>query len=457
MKIICYCSPVTICYNSEKSPLHLCYSFASVINKYDMSKAIAILLWFLLPAISASQNSGTKPATLNECIDAALHYNPSISEAQNEVSIAELSHKTAEGGLYPTVSADASGGLSDMYRLGNNYRTGNASITANQVIWQKGNVRASINEAGYMHKSAELSLKSKRADITLAVKTAFLNCLLQDQLFTVSLNNVSKARLFLEYAKERYKMGAARKSDVLKAESDLSQAEYESANYKNKASQSRNELVMLTGLSQEHLVSLEQPVWNEGLAISAYDSLLNLAIKNYPDLLALQNMELAQKERTQQANAAMYPQLSVKGGYDWSYNPVLKDQKGWYTVAALRWDIFSGNVRRHRAQSEMVRELVYKNQSEQLKTFLVKEISNTLIAIKEAEEKIALSLRLMASTSENLEIAKAQYQAGTSSMLELTNARIDDLSAKQKNIQAITAYQQAIANLERLTNSTYDN
>ncbi|HEX2935567.1 MAG TPA: TolC family protein [Bacteroidales bacterium] len=421
-----------------------------------MSKAIAILLWFLLPAIAASQNSGAKPATLNECIDAALHYNPSISEAQNEVRIAELSYKTAEGGLYPTVSADASGGLSDTYRLGNNYRTGNASITANQVIWQKGNVRASINEAGNMHKSAELSLKSKRADITWAVKTAFLNCLLQDQLFSVSLNNVSKARLFLEYARERYKMGVARKSDVLKAESDLSQAEYESANYKNKASQSRNELVMLTGLSQDNLVSLEQPVWNEGLAISAYDSLLDLAIKNYPDLLALQNMELAQKERTQQANAAMYPQLSVKGGYDWSYNPVLKDQKGWYTVAALRWDIFSGNARRHRAQAEMVRELVYKNQTEQLKTFLVKEISNTLIAIKEAEEKIALSLRLMASTSENLEIAKGQYQAGTGSMLELTDARIDDLSAKQKNIQAIAAYQLAIANLERLTNSTYD-
>lgn len=422
-----------------------------------MSKAIAILLWSLLPVVATAQSSVVKPITLNECIDTALHYNPSISEAQNEISIAELSYKSAKGGLYPTVSADASIGLSDMYRQGSNYRTGNASIIANQIIWQKGNVRASINEAGYMQKSAELLLKSKRADITLAVKTAFLNCVLQDQLYSVGLDNVSKARLFLEFAKERYKVGVARKSDVLKAESDLSQAEYESTNYQNKANQARNELAMLTGLPKDALANFEQPVWNDKPAIAAYDSILDIALLNYPDLLALQHTELAQRERTQQANAALYPQLSLRGGYDWSYNPILRDQKGWYTQAVLRWDIFSGNARRHRAQSELVRESVFKNQSEQLKTFIVKEISNTLIAIKEAEEQIALSLRLMASTSENLEIAKAQYQAGTGSMLELTDARINDLSARQRNIQAITAYQLAIANLERLTNNTYDN
>jgi outer membrane protein TolC len=57
----------------------------------------------------------------------------------------------------------------------------------------------------------------------------------------------------------------------------------------------------------------------------------------------------------------------------------------------------------------------------------------------------------MKTTSENLEIAKAQYKSDTGSMLELTDARIFDLLAKQKNIQAITSYKIALANLERLT------
>jgi len=81
---------------------------------------------------------------------------------------------------------------------------------------------------------------------------------------------------------------------------------------------------------------------------------------------------------------------------------------------------------------------------------LFKEVSNRLIALKEADNQIALSFSLMATTAENLEIAQAQYKAGTGSMLELADARINDLSAKQKNIQAIAAYQIAMANLERL-------
>jgi outer membrane protein TolC len=136
---------------------------------------------------------------------------------------------------------------------------------------------------------------------------------------------------------------------------------------------------------------------------------------------------------------------------------MVKEQKGWYSVLALRWDIYSGNERRHRIQTEQVRESVYKNQAERVNIFLIKEINNKLLDLKEAEEQIALSLRLLTSTLENLEMAKAQYNAGTGSMLELTDARVTDLKAKQRNLQAIASYQLAIANIERLTNYVYDN
>jgi outer membrane protein TolC len=63
----------------------------------------------------------------------------------------------------------------------------------------------------------------------------------------------------------------------------------------------------------------------------------------------------------------------------------------------------------------------------------------------------------MITTSENLESAKAQYQSGTASMLELTDARITDLIAKQNNIKAIARYRMAMANLERLIVKSNEN
>jgi outer membrane protein TolC len=61
---------------------------------------------------------------------------------------------------------------------------------------------------------------------------------------------------------------------------------------------------------------------------------------------------------------------------------------------------------------------------------------------------------MIKTASENLEIAMAQYKAGTGSMLELTSARTDRLDATQKNIRAYFAYQSALINLERLTENT---
>jgi len=169
------------------------------------------------------------------------------------------------------------------------------------------------------------------------------------------------------------------------------------------------------------------------------------------------NVGLSQQAKIKQVGAERYPQLMFKAGYDWNYNALSKEQKGWYSILALRWDIFRGNEQRHRVQTEQMRLSVCQNQADEVKDYLVKEINNKLINLREAGEQIRLTDRLMKTTSENLDIAKAQYQAGTGSMLELTDSRIADLAAKQQNIRAIAAYQVALANLERLTGNTYEN
>lgn len=423
-----------------------------------MSKIITILFLCLSPLIAIAQNTDTMDVSLNDCIKTALQNNPSIKESENEVNMSSLAYKTAQSGLRPVVSAEASGGLSNQYKLGNNYNIGSASISASQILWQKGMVRSSIIEANYVFESTKASLQAQIQDITLAVKTTYINCVLQEQLYLSTLDNVAKARLFLDYAKERYKIGAARKSDLLKAESDLAEAEYECLNYRNSQEQAQNELAMLTGIPVERLARLKSLSDQQNVSfIESIDSIQNIALSNYPELLAIKSMEQSQQAKINQANASLYPQISVRGGYDWSYNPMVKEQKGWSSVLALRWDIFNGNERRHRIQTEQVRESIYKNQTEQVTIMLIKEINNKFLDFKEAEEQIARSIRLMASTSENLEMAKAQYTAGTGSMLELTDARISDLKAKQKNLQAIASYQLAKANLERLTNNVYDN
>jgi len=414
-----------------------------------MRQSIYILLFFCIHGcVKVFAQTDTTTITLNQCIAAALGYNPNLKEAGNEVGVSEIAIKTNGSGLYPVVSSEANAGISNEYRLGNNYRTGNANINADQLLWQNGKVRLSVVQAKYLHQASRYNFEARKGDLIVSVKITFFNCLLQDQLYRVAVDNVSKATLFLDYARERYTIGLARKSDVLKAESDLAQSEFDRDSFLNSHKQARNELSMLTGFSNDRLSGLADE--GEMIPYNQPDSILSLAFTMYPEMQSIKNINLSQVAKINEETAGFFPQLGIRAGYDWAYNPLIQQQHGWYSLVTFRWTIFNGNDRHYRVQTEQVRKKIYENQADEIRNYLIKEIRNRVIGIKDAENRITLSKRLMKTTSENLEIAKAQYKSGTGSMLELTDARINDLNAKQQNIQAMTAYQIGLANLERL-------
>jgi outer membrane protein len=412
-----------------------------------------IILAFFSSCIEVIAQTDTVAVTLDQCIINALNFNPSIKEAVNELKAATFAVKIAGSGLYPVVSTDISGGFSNEYKLNNNYNTGDFTLSADQVLWQKGKINANIKQARYNQQAESFSLEAQKQDIIVLVKTAYFNCLLQSQLYKMAIGNVTNAGLFLEYAQERYKIGAGRKSDVLKAGNDLSEAEYERDAFRNSITRAQNELSMLTALTPEKLSRLENTLKYNRLDDynGQLDSLRSAALSNYPELKRVNDLELAQQAKISQVKAELYPRLGFNAGYNWNYNPVLQEQKGWFTLMTLRWQLFTGNERNYQIKTEIIRKNIFENRKEEVKNFLQKEISNRLINIKEAESQIRLTYRMIVTTTENLEIAKAQYTSGTGSMLELTEARIDDLTARQKNIEAITAYKFALVNLERLT------
>jgi outer membrane protein TolC len=425
-----------------------------------MKKTIYILITFCVHT-SWQVMAQSKPTyvTLDQCVDAALVNNPGIKESENDASISTLGIKMAQSGLYPVVSIEGSGGISDQYRLDNDYKIGTAKLTMDQLIWQKGKVKSIIEQARFTNEASIASLEARKQELIVSVKKIYFTCLQQNQLYLVAQDNVSKAELFLEYARERYKIGIGRKSDILKAESDLAEAEFERDSYLNSLKQSQNELSMLTGLSVSNL-SLLADTWQMdklGTYNIQADSLFAIAFQNFPELQIINNLGLSQQAKIQETKAEFYPRIGISAGYDWSYNPAIQGQKAWYSVIALRWNISNGNERHYRLQSEKIRKNNYENQADEMKNFLTKEVNNCLISIKEAEGQITLTNKLMKTTSENLEIAKSQFNVGTGSMLELTDARVKDLSAKQKNIHAMASLQIAMANLERIIGNTYEN
>jgi outer membrane protein len=419
-----------------------------------MKRLLILLLFSLITSLLRSQ---PQPVTLDQCIEAALTSNPTLKVAANTSSGAAVGVNIARSGRFASVSTEIAGGFSDQYRSGNNYETAYARLSADQLVWQNNRVTAAIEQARFAGRAADASFEAAKQEIIVSVKTLFYVCQQQQQLQIIAGENVSRAGVFLQYAREKVNAGLARRSEVLKAESDLAEAIFDQNATLNAYRKVLNDLAMMTYLPSDQLASHTK--WGaDTLAgiVPARDSVLKMALSQYPELQAILNLRTSQESKIIEVRAARYPGVFLNTGYDWNYSPLTDEQKGWYALVTLRWDLFNGNANRYREKLEYLKKENYNYQAEEMQNYVVREVSNRIISLLETVEQISLTRSLLKTTRENLAVAQGQYIAGTGSILELTDARLTDLQAQKNNVQAVTGYKIALANLERLTGKTFE-
>lgn len=416
-------------------------------------KIFWMMLFVLLFApVAFTQENVADDIDLERLINAALSINPGIKDGFTKTEISKTEINLSKSALLPRISTDATYTLSNQNSVGNDYGSASTGVSLNQTLWQNGKNKALIEQSEFLYKAKQSELEAQKQELILQVKFSYFNLLRYKELCRISKNNVEQAALFLEAAKEKNKLGVGKYSDILKAESELADAKYLLKEYNYSLKDAENELERLTGITiladliesnRLNNVTTDYEVLNR-------ERLWNIAKKNYPELKSLENIQQSQISFIKAVKSDFYPILSAQAGYNWYYNPIFKSQDVWSAGITIRWDLFDGNRRKNRIKIEQLQNQSYQFQKEDLLAELKKEIANRLNALYEAQDQISISKVLIKSTSENLRMLEEEYRQGISSMLELTNARTDNYNAKAKQINAITTYEQARAQLERM-------
>jgi outer membrane protein len=414
-----------------------------------------ILLLFFIGSVFG-QTKTIDAVDLQRLITAALKTNPGIKEGMARTDISNKEINLSKSVLFPRVSTNASYTFTNQNSTGSNYGSASTGLTIDQVLWQNGKNMALIKQSEFLHKARLSDLETQKQELILNVKFSYHNLIRYKQLKKLSKNDVIQAELFLEAAQEKNELGVGQYSDILKAKSELADAQYQLQSMNYALENVENELERLTGLIIVADLISTDTVASAFTNYEAFevDSLFNIAISNYPELKSLENLELSQEFFIKSVKSEMFPQVSAGAGYNWYYDPLFKDNDVWNAGLSIRWNIFEGKRRKNQIEIEQLRKQSYQFQKEDLLAELKREIADRLISIRESREKISISKVLMQSTTENLEMLEEQYKQGTSSMLELTNARTDDFAAKAKYINAITDYELSKAQLERIIGKT---
>ncbi|MDI6827739.1 MAG: TolC family protein, partial [Armatimonadota bacterium] len=217
----------------------------------------------------------TQPLTIQDAIRLALSKNPTIRMAQNELEAARARIDIAKSTKHPNVSAAAQYlhtnalGTFTIPSLSPSIPPQTISIGAadntigilrlRQAIYTGGRIPAQIDRADALFDVALGRLETVKAEVVLQVREAYHNVLLAESLVRSAEQNLVAAKQHFETATAKFEAGTAPKFDVLRAKTQVSEAEQNLTEMRNQAQLARITLNRILGVSLSQSFNLSVP------------------------------------------------------------------------------------------------------------------------------------------------------------------------------------------------------
>jgi outer membrane protein len=406
----------------------------------------------IFPILAEAQQPIKKAEQLNlqQAIQIALKYHPSIAAATGTVRANENRIGQARSNYYPQVNwqtnysrsspfASATGsGIYDKY-------SSNLNLTQN--IYDFGKTSSQVEIANLNTNASEQDLDNTKSQVVLGVKQTYYALLQALKNRDVALETVRQFQDHLDQAKGFFEVGVKPKFDVTKAEVDLSNAKLALIRSENTVRIARVNLNNAIGVPAAPEFTLENNLIYERYEIR-FEEALKQAYENRPDLRSLMLREASANQSIELAKTGNYPY--VTGSASWGYGGnefPLGD--GWNVGAFLNVPVFSGFLVKNQISEAKANLDVVKSNEELLKQQVRLEVEQAYSNMIEAEERIVTARLTIKQAEDNLELANGRYATGVGNSIEITDALVAVSVAKISYISALTDYKTAQANLEK--------
>ena len=455
--------------------------------------ALAVALPALVPSSPAAEGKGgahviTGDLTLDHAVQAALAQNPEILKQLQEIErtrgqIIEvralalphlgvtsffnyqdprLLERGGSGSFSPAFSGTSSSGNAASSNQQQGFSLGdkswNVSLTAKQVLYSGGQVRAAMNIAKFTGESSYYQLRDLIDKVIALTRTEFYDVLLNRALITVQEESIQLLTDQLKDQGNRFDAGTVPRFNVLRAEVALSNARPFLIRARNNYLIAQLQLAKTLGLDPGpqgkptfHCVGqIDVPERPLGLV-----SALQLAKERRAFLKVQRQQILIAKEQIQVSLAGYKPRLDANAGYEMR-NTRLSDEldkvvDGWFYGVTGSWNIFDGletygKVKQSRAQLEAAK-IVYDDSVLQVEL----EVQQAYANVQAARETIRSQQKNVEQALEALRLSNERFSAGAGTQLDVLDARTALTQARTVEIEARAAYNKQLAEFDRVT------
>jgi len=395
--------------------------------------------------------------TVQDAEALAARNNPQISVyhliylASNQVT------REAKAAYYPTMygSLTAVGG-----QQGSRIAAGNLNaprlldraaggLALSQLIFDFGRTNNLVAMSALKAKAADMNTAATTYQIKLAVDEAFYNALLTFAERRVAEQTVSARQLVSDQITTLYQNKLRSQLDVSFADANLAQAKLLLLDAQNNYQAALSQLSQILGYSAQQRFELVDTETEFKPPPEAVSQLEDEAFSNRPEI-ASQNYEYQAAQHFQKAERdLLFPTISALGvvgdAFEGSMLNGLQQFPTWYGAAGvnLNLPIFNGFLYPARSREAALRAQAASEQLRDLRDKIANDVRTSWLNAITAYNRIGVSQQFLDQTNLALNLSQTRYSLGLSSIVELSQAQLQQTEAQIQ--YAAAKYQYRIA------------
>jgi outer membrane protein len=415
------------------------------------------------PSASIPRSTPSGPVlTRQQAEQLALKNNPHISVAGLIALAQKQVIRETRSAYYPTVNGELTGATAEE---GSRLSTGSlaasrllnhagAGVTVTQLITDFGRTRNLVASSSFQSKASDQQAQATREDIVLATDFAFYQALEAQATLQVAKSTVNARQAVNDQVGALTASKLKSTLDQSFAQVNLSQAQLLNLNAQNQydsAMASLNEVLGSTDNTQFNLV--DDPTPPAPVAATA-EEVIALALQQRPDLLALKLTHDADVRFARAQRDQLLPTISglgVVGATPWHPNSDTTTYflEPWYGAAGLNVQIpiFNGFKFHSEAEEADLRAKASDEQSRVLIDRIVRDVRTAWLTMNTAQQRITVTTELLKEANTALDLADTRYRLGLSSIVELSQAQLQQTQAQIDQANAQFEYEADLAAL----------
>jgi outer membrane protein len=323
-------------------------------------------------------------------------------------------------------------------------------VQLNQLITDFGRTPNLIASAKLQEKARLADAEASRQDIILATDQVFFAVLEAQETLKVASQNVSARQTLTDQVSALTSSKLRSDLDLSFAQENLSQAKLLQLNAQNDLDTAKAALSAVLGYEKQLDFQLVDDTGSLAPLAPDSDILVAQAMQNRPDLQSLRFNEQAAQKFSKAQHEQLLPTISALGVVGGT--PVGSPQyfnSNWYGAVGgnLSIPIFNGFRLTAQASEASLQAQTASEQTRALREQVVRDVRTAWLNANTALQRVTVTAELLKQSSIALDLARTRYDLGLSSMVELSQAELQQTEAAISNANARSQYNFAISTI----------